>query len=158
MERIEEFKTLYFDGGMSIRMAAKEMDVNARTLRYWIKKSGLKLRSKSEAAELCHAKGRRDLKRESNPNWKGGFSDRFVKYGISVERYNEMLEDQNHQCAICLNIFKDIPNIDHCHDTGEVRGLLCRACNTGIGFLKDDIESLSRAIEYLTRARWDNRK
>ena len=40
-------------------------------------------------------------------------------------------------------------HIDHCHDTGAVRGLLCHGCNTGIGSLNDDIELLQRAIDYL---------
>lgn len=42
-------------------------------------------------------------------------------------------------------------NVVHCHKTGKVRGLLCFNCNTGIGKLKDDIELLKRAVEYLER-------
>lgn len=44
---------------------------------------------------------------------------------------------------------KNIGRVDHCHDTGKVRGLLCFNCNVGIGSLQDDIEMLRKAIKYL---------
>ena len=63
-----------------------------------------------------------------------------------------MLEIQGDACAICGT--KDTGNrkafhVDHCHDTGKIRGLLCGNCNSGIGNLRDDINLLQRAIEYL---------
>ena len=73
-----------------------------------------------------------------------------------------MLEDQNHKCKICeveivfgISTKNKMPkgtrraNIDHCHDTGVVRGLLCNQCNQGIGYLQDDITLLEEAIKYL---------
>lgn len=71
-------------------------------------------------------------------------------YKISSEEYNSMLESQNNKCAICLNNF-DLLYIDHNHDTGKVRGLLCNNCNTGIGMLKDNFEIVKNAYEYLLR-------
>lgn len=71
---------------------------------------------------------------------------------MTIERYNIMLETQNHSCAICKrhkNEFKRMLNVDHNHLTGEVRGLLCDSCNRGIGYLKESIEILDNAKIYL---------
>lgn len=79
-------------------------------------------------------------------------------YGITLVEYNEMLEIQEGLCAICGNPETSRDHrtkelralaVDHNHDTGEVRGLLCGDCNTGIGLLQDDIELLLNAIDYL---------
>jgi hypothetical protein len=73
-------------------------------------------------------------------------------YGIGYAEYLSMLDAQNGCCAICGT--DDTGNrkafhVDHCHDTGKVRGLLCGNCNSGIGNLRDDIGLLQRAIAYL---------
>ena len=47
------------------------------------------------------------------------------------------------------SIYAQRPNIDHNHETGEIRGILCHKCNTGIGLLNDDQELLKKAITYL---------
>ena len=72
-------------------------------------------------------------------------------YGITIEKYNEMLNSQSNRCLICNNEFKPIKDtyIDHNHITGKVRGLLCIKCNSGIGYFKDNIEKLKLAIKYL---------
>jgi len=74
-------------------------------------------------------------------------------YGISQAQFDEMLESQNGKCAICKadppTGHKKRLNVDHCHQTGAVRGLLCDACNRGIGLFKDDPERLNKAISYL---------
>lgn len=75
-------------------------------------------------------------------------------YGITLDDYNRMLKTQNNRCAICNDTEtgrKDIKyfNVDHCHTTGKVRGLLCHGCNSGIGNMKDDVELLEKAIAYL---------
>jgi hypothetical protein len=79
--------------------------------------------------------------------------DRKLKrtYGISYKEYLTMLEAQNGQCAICgtTSTGKRAFHVDHDHDTGEVRGLLCSGCNTGIGNLKEDIGIMERAIQYV---------
>ena len=71
------------------------------------------------------------------------------KYKITESDYYAILETQNSVCAIC-NQEMMVVNIDHCHSTGKVRGLLCTSCNTGIGKLKDNVKILQSAIEYLT--------
>ena len=75
-------------------------------------------------------------------------------FGITLEEYNEIFVRQNGKCAICGKHqieFKRALCVDHCHETGNVRGLLCLGCNTGIGSLNDDIENLNCAIIYLTK-------
>jgi hypothetical protein len=73
-----------------------------------------------------------------------------VKYGITLKDYNEMYTNQEGKCKIC-NLHYDKLNVDHCHTNGNVRGLLCNTCNTGIGLLKDDISILKNAINYLNK-------
>lgn len=80
-------------------------------------------------------------------------AQRLRKYGISFDDYQKLLEKQNGKCAICgSNIGDSVGNrlyVDHNHKTGKVRGLLCSNCNFGIGSLKDSVEILKKAIEYL---------
>ncbi len=73
-------------------------------------------------------------------------------YGITLEQYNELLLKQNGSCAICktTSIKRKSFDVDHCHKTNIVRGLLCHSCNVGLGFFKDDIYILTEAIKYLS--------
>jgi len=83
---------------------------------------------------------------------------RLTRYGVSEEDYEKRLSDQNGVCAICeepetsrqngLDIPRQL-SVDHCHATGKVRGLLCFACNSGLGSFKDKPERLRRDIAYL---------
>src|SRR6185369_3832400 len=70
-------------------------------------------------------------------------------YGILPEHYQAMLEYQGGVCAICRNAPTEHLCVDHCHDTGRIRGLLCRKCNTGLGCYEDDAELMDMAIKYL---------
>ena len=74
------------------------------------------------------------------------------KYGITLADYNQMFSDQGGACAIC-NTHQCATGralaVDHDHQTGKVRGLLCQACNTAIGKLKDDPELIKKAAEYV---------
>ena len=75
-------------------------------------------------------------------------------YGITIERYDEMAEEQNNKCAICET---DRPgpkrikrfNVDHCHTTKKVRGLLCSTCNLLLGNLKDNPDLMPKIVKYL---------
>lgn len=68
-----------------------------------------------------------------------------------MDAYLALLQKQNGKCAICgtKDFGKKAPNVDHCHATGVIRGLLCCSCNRGIGLLKDDPELLLKAAGYL---------
>jgi hypothetical protein len=72
------------------------------------------------------------------------------KFGIGLNEYNNMLSKQNNSCVICEQQLI-LPQVDHCHTTGKVRGLLCMHCNTALGKFKDDTATLQRAINYLNQ-------
>jgi hypothetical protein len=77
-----------------------------------------------------------------------------TKYGITPEQYDEMLEAQGGGCAICGKPpGKTALHVDHCHETGRVRGLLCFSCNAGLGQFKHDPELLEAALMY-TAVHW----
>ena len=72
---------------------------------------------------------------------------------MTLNDYDEMLEKQNGVCAICGKE----PNgkrlhVDHCHETGVVRGLLCFRCNFGLSYFGEDIKKIKKAYEYLLKA------
>lgn len=73
------------------------------------------------------------------------------QYGLSLEEYNSLLRKQNYACGICKKTAKGNLSVDHCHVTGEIRGLLCSHCNFGIGHFKDDIATIHAAIVYLKK-------
>ena len=73
------------------------------------------------------------------------------KYGVTLERYREMLEQQGGACAICRKTQQRAFDVDHCHTTGRVRGLLCTNCNRMIGHAADDADRLRAAAAYLER-------
>lgn len=85
-------------------------------------------------------------------------------FGITLDQYNALLERQNGVCAICgepptIIMGRRSPRqgrmvrprlvVDHCHETGLIRGLLCTPCNRGIGILGDNAERVKRALFYL---------
>lgn len=101
---------------------------------------------------------------DNSKNWRVNNKDRrkdsHLKrvYGITLEKYNEMLLYQHNLCGICEQPENAIGgkdkkhiqlSIDHDHKTGRVRGLLCNNCNRGLGLLKENVEYLQNAILYL---------
>jgi hypothetical protein len=76
-----------------------------------------------------------------------------VSYGLTVEKYNEMVASQQGRCAICsgLPTLHGRLYVDHDHDAGKVRELLCHSCNIALGMLKDRLDLCEKVIEYLLR-------
>lgn len=89
-----------------------------------------------------------------------------TKFGLTIEEFRRLFEEQQNLCAICnqpeTRIFTGRGAnagqmkvsklcVDHCHETGKVRGLLCHDCNTAIGKMKDDVQRLQLAIDYLKK-------
>lgn len=81
---------------------------------------------------------------------------RFRQHGVTRDWYEKECDKG---CAICGNhlssqsiIKRERGHIDHCHTTNKVRGVLCDLCNKGLGQFKDNIESLTKAIEYLRKS------
>lgn len=72
------------------------------------------------------------------------------QYGITPEQYDEMFDKQKGTCAICGHSPEGRRlDVDHCHRSGEVRGLLCNKCNQAIGLFNDEPNLIERALEYL---------
>lgn len=99
--------------------------------------------------------GRKQYHRTRYHTNKDGYLDWMYKrkYGINLAIYNTMLEQQNGTCAVCsgLCVTGRRLAVDHCHETGEVRGLLCSACNKALGLFKDNVELMNKAIDYLRK-------
>lgn len=71
-------------------------------------------------------------------------------YGLSMAQHDAMLAAQGGGCAICLSPLL-VPQVDHCHASGAVRGLLCKPCNLALGLMRDNPEALERAASYVRR-------
>ncbi len=78
------------------------------------------------------------------------------KYGITPDDYDRMLSEQNQACAICMatdpGTAHGFWHVDHCHDRGHVRGLLCNTCNLALGLMADDPARMRAAADYIERA------
>ncbi len=72
------------------------------------------------------------------------------RFNITLEQYDKMFEEQNGVCAVCglPEITKRLA-VDHNHDTGEIRGLLCDRCNFTLGLVSENVDTLQNAINYL---------
>lgn len=75
--------------------------------------------------------------------------NRFHKYGATPELITQITIRQSNECAGCKRPFTKTPCLDHCHETGVIRGLLCHSCNRALGLLGDNAETLRNLIEYL---------
>lgn len=73
--------------------------------------------------------------------------EKLAKHGLTIEDYERLLAEQRGGCALCGST--DRLCVDHDHETGRVRGILCFKCNTAIGMLGDSAAGLRRAFEYL---------
>ena len=75
-------------------------------------------------------------------------------YGIGYNDYNNLFNKQNGCCAICGKHQSELNrklSVDHNHNTGVVRGLLCRNCNSAIGLLKEDVNIINNALKYINK-------
>ncbi len=85
--------------------------------------------------------------RKDNPRVMRSYYFKY-KYGITMDDYDSLYADQKGCCLICSK-HKDSLVIDHNHITGVVRGLLCSGCNTALGQFQDNVDMLTKAIEYI---------
>ena len=78
-------------------------------------------------------------------------------FNMTIADYRELLDKQGGVCAICKSSDPGCKgetnelafHVDHCHETNKIRGLLCGPCNRGLGYFKDNLDSLKNAMEYL---------
>jgi Recombination endonuclease VII len=105
-----------------------------------------------------NGKGRWQCRPKEQQRWQARSTSfpygngQFIPVKDVQEARHRLLKEQNGLCAICGN--KESERrlaLDHCHDTGKIRGLLCGTCNTGIGMLKDSVELLEAATKYLSK-------
>lgn len=136
-------------------LRAKYPDRHKRAIRNWTVRNREKVRQLSR--EKYHRNPEKEKARHrefiaANPDYPREW--RLINcYGITLAQYNEILAKQGGKCAICRS---DSPGrkfkhllVDHFHDTGAVRGLLCNDCNLVLGHAKDSIDVLKAAIQYL---------
>jgi hypothetical protein len=93
----------------------------------------------------------RRQRRRSTPEFKDGqyFRKILKQHGMTRGDYEELLAKQDGVCAICLSLPKTRLCIDHDHRTGRVRGLLCKRCNSVLGYVDDGPTLLRRMVRYL---------
>jgi hypothetical protein len=78
--------------------------------------------------------------------WTGNLK---VKYGISPGEYRKLLNVQGGACAICQRTDQKRLAVDHCHETGKIRALLCQRCNLVLGQVEDDPVLLEKMGQFL---------
>ena len=88
--------------------------------------------------------------RRANPERSQVIKARTNGIKITWEQFSELKTLQDNKCALCQKELEKF-HIDHCHDSGEVRGLLCPTCNWGLGLLGDTEETIERALNYLRK-------
>lgn len=93
----------------------------------------------------------------ASPNYRENIRKNLLQnlYGIKQDDYLKLAEKQEHKCAICSKTSDSVESrkkylsVDHDHDTGKIRGLLCQNCNMGLGKFQDDPALLNKAVMYL---------
>lgn len=142
---------------------------NAAIQRNWYNKN--KEKARKNACERYHKNKeeinkKRKIDRQLNPNKYKNINKRnydpskrkeqsWKKAGIldmTIEKYNEILESQNHKCAVCnkpSSFFKKALGVDHNHITGKYRGILCDNCNRALGYLKESEEIIINLLNYV---------
>lgn len=130
---------------------AASRDAQIEKARLWREANPEKVRE--SARRYYHANA--DRMREKNRVYQKTQRVRILKkerarrYGLDEAALDAMLEQQGGKCAICGNDTR--LEVDHCHDTGRVRGLLCGGCNRGIGMFGDAPARMRAAADYIER-------
>lgn len=108
-----------------------------------------KLRTRCKPCDKKRYEDKRVRCKDKKKDWNLQYN-----FNITLEDYNKMFQEQDGKCAICnkhQTEFDKSLAVDHCHETGKVRGLLCRECNTGLGKFKDSTNLLEKAKNYLIK-------
>ena len=118
---------------------------NTDSIREYRSKNLTHINARRRALRQKNLNGRRKKEREARLKHK---------YKITEKFYQKLLSQQGGTCAICQTTTPGRNrawSVDHCHNSGTIRGLLCNTCNRGIGLFKDNPKTLTRAIIYLSR-------
>lgn len=143
----------------------EKREYNRLKMAKWLKNHPEK-REQNRLKNIEWRKDNREKCRQATANWRSKNPDyetnRKLKerYGITPEKYTELLVVQGNRCAICGNEETARHNrskkvqklaVDHDHLTGKIRGILCQECNRGIAKFHEDISRLRGAIDYLSK-------
>lgn len=110
-----------------------------------------KIRRKSHNIDLDKKRARnRRWGVKRNVKWKPEWYNPGKPYGLSKKDYDALMKKSNGRCEICGITPKKLV-IDHDHETGKIRGLLCPQCNAGLGMAKDNPSILKQMVRYLTK-------
>ena len=126
-------------------------DVARTRLRGWCKACENKYARDAIRSSDDYRERRRTSKSTWNESNRGYFLQ--YRYGITREEYDRLLVSQHGCCAICGTAPQSdrVLDVDHCHTTNCIRGLLCGPCNRGLGHFQDDLTRLRAAADYLDK-------
>ncbi len=139
----ESFSPRQYENRRRQRFCSARCQKRAKDRRYYARTSGSRNIASAKAWASRNPEKMREYQRRSHLK---------RKFGMVVEDYDALFARQDGCCAICGTSDTapwDHFSVDHNHESGEVRGLLCRACNTCIGQAEDNPERLRKAIAYL---------
>jgi hypothetical protein len=117
-------------------------------------------KEKAKRSYVKDIKKSRTYQRNFARSWRRENPDRFKmilvrakakRYGLSLDEFFRLLDQQNHTCAACPKELKAdrYTHIDHCHETGKVRGILCHSCNITLGLVKNNPDILRSIAKYI---------
>lgn len=108
----------------------------------------------SARCKPCHLK----YKQDSPATPKNRKAEKLkLRYGLTYEQWEQMREAENFSCMVCGISEEELGkklDVDHCHVSGKVRGVLCNPCNTMLGHARDSIKILEAAAQYLKDNLW----
>ena len=153
------FEDFYFTRGRRHRLSGECKPCHRERFRiagYWKNRSPERKRQVREVHRRWYIKKRSDPAKVEQDRQRNRDHQRKKVYGITSEDFNALLQAQNDRCAICKSLptqrstKENVLHVDHCHNTGKVRGLLCLSCNHGLGKFRDSPTLLRQAAEYLS--------
>lgn len=125
------------------------------------KECGCDIVGRAKQAKFCTETCKRAGMLKQNPSRsREGARKLAIKYKYNLEwsDYQRMHEESSGGCEICgtpLSLLKSADKetafVDHCHETGKVRGILCNPCNRGLGYFRDSRLHLQQALNYLEK-------
>lgn len=135
--------------GIGNREIARRLNRSSSTIFYWINQEGRE-RIKQASNERYHSLD----SSQRNHRYELNRRRQLAQFGITPKDYNKLLEKQGNSCKICKRTCSTGKKlaVDHCHQTGMVRGLLCASCNTRLGFIESYLSDQTPWDNYLTGA------
>lgn len=148
----------------------KNIEYSRQRVKYWAKENPEKVkasRQKSREKNRVKNRERQSEWRKEHPDYQytwmsenKNYSKNWylhTKYGLTLDAFNSMISGQGGKCASCGSSDWPVkgPVVDHDHETGEVRGILCHFCNAAAGLLSDSPEKLRKLADYLDRNKSD---